>query len=690
MKRFLLLVTTVCAGWLSVGVNGVNALSTTSKPTSPVLSKVAVSVGSSTGRVSVAVTFTRARTNAKSPLLVTQVKVGSSICTALRKSTTCVVKNLVTGRRYRIVSRARNRNGYGGWSPVVSLVVTPGLIWNLNPGSSTRPTLPPISSTTTILEAGSTALKFNFQDASAVAVLDGSVTTSGVNRLADGSNLRGMKEDGSFFELVSGGFISVKKLMVAPLDNIYILLNTPITIDGSQCILLHVDRSSGRPTCVENDVSFLKPIFHYQERVLDLIQFDSTGAIYYAGVPDRFRVGTAGYFKGWNCSEEHVEYVQNLIVRRWKRGVVTDFGYGARPGKSLIQPEMVVLPADVFRDPVTGVAAAGAFPVTNQCVHRFAVSPSGDVLIDQSLGTTQLPWNSQGRTTLGNRTILYKSDGTVLDVTPSPSWCNDRQVDFRCNSLSLLYVKGDGAALTSCHSRRANGTFVVGLCGLDLSTGETTLTNGQPRLGDWESQCENWVIPRQRNYLCSNISGGTIWRGAWKTPAGNLFAVVGGANMCVAYENGECWHFSASFSEAERLEAHLTGMLVQVDPSFSMTKLGAQSSGNVLMNIEVFVPVLDSIIAAGPESLSADGRIGSRFATILYNTSTKLSRDLIPSSEGLRVKSLSFSTGSNRVFFSAVQMTSGVKVSGTVDVQTGVLSYAIQTGKSIIDLVGMS
>ena len=113
-KRHIWLVLVVGMSSL-IGVANASALSASSKPTMPEIQLIRSAAKSSKGTVDVTVSFSIAGTNPKSPILQSQVKVGTKTCTANRTATKCTVKGVITGKTYKVLARAKNRNGYSTW-----------------------------------------------------------------------------------------------------------------------------------------------------------------------------------------------------------------------------------------------------------------------------------------------------------------------------------------------------------------------------------------------------------------------------------------------------------------------------------------------------------------------------------------------------------------------------------------------
>jgi hypothetical protein len=558
-------------------------------------------------------------------------------------------------------------------------------------------TTAPVMTSVPLKTPNSSTVTFNLTGASALAVLSTNVMSAGVRKAGASSNVRGIREDGSVFDAVESGTLVVRNVFIAPSDKIYMLLRSVAQIDGESCILLQVRKSDGRARCVEREQFFIQTNFSYNNKIEQYIQFDESGAIYYAGTPSPARMGSKGYFEGWQtqCRNQYGDTVENLIVRRWKDGVVTDFGYGAEPGKSTNQPEKLMFPESVFQHP-SGQSVSGLQYVTDRCVGKFAVSTSGDVLLDQGLGQFMFPWNS-GPSPVGFQTVHYDSDGVKRDVTPSSQKCNGVAVGFRCNQLNLLQVRSSDTAFVACASSYPNGTPIGGFCITNTRTGET----GAMQVGEWwdpevcrdaEENCSKpaglnepclyssiWSGARRITYMCG--WGGSHWSHFWKTPTGRSYAVVGGSSFCVVYENNRCSSDVTNWEEVNR-----TGIVVEVEPRFRGTPLGGLPTGNILDNVEALVPTMGSVIASGPVVIEDGGRRPIQFKTVLYDLESGTTRDLIGIDRGLRIRKLRFSAALSKAFFVATQNSDGRQVVGSVDIGSGKISFLDSVLGNIEDL----
>ena len=287
-----------------------SASSVTAKPSKPTISGITATKSLSGGKVDVTVAFTRATTNAKSPLISTEVKVGNAICRASKSATRCTVKNVAIGKKLVVSARAQNRNGFGARSSSISFIPKAGTKWiraTYEPGTtvpgSVTTTVPgsvtttvPTSATTTVPTA--TGLKFNIKNAIGLT-LKSTVSSAGVRKSATGSNLQTVDAAGNTSDAVTTGSASINNFLIAPNDKLYVVFNSKTTIGSVSCLLAEVAKSTGDPTCIDSDLSSISwsSTTSYE---FDPIQFDESGSIYYVGTDStgksvlrRYKDGTA-------------------------------------------------------------------------------------------------------------------------------------------------------------------------------------------------------------------------------------------------------------------------------------------------------------------------------------------------------------------------------------------------------------
>ena len=265
--------------------SSVSASSVTAKPSKPTISGITAAKSSRSGKVDVTVVFIKATTNAKAPLTLTEVKVGSATCRALKSATRCTVKNVSTGKKLLVSARSRNRNGFGASSSGVSYVPKVGFKWErLAPGSvsttvpgSVSTTLPGSVSTTV---PTATALKFNIKNAVGLT-LKSTVSSAAVRKSATGSNLQAVDTAGNTSDAVISGTASIAKFLIAPNDKLYVLFYDKTTVGTVSCSLAEVNKTTGDPVCIESEI--LSVNWETELNGSSPIQFSASGAIYYMG-----------------------------------------------------------------------------------------------------------------------------------------------------------------------------------------------------------------------------------------------------------------------------------------------------------------------------------------------------------------------------------------------------------------------
>lgn len=132
-------------------------------------------------------------------------------------------------------------------------------------------------------------VRFNLSNAVALAKKD-STSASAQKAVPSGaavSNLAVVSADGTTRNALVSGSLQIREFYIAPNDQIYIFLDSPINLETSEyqqdgCLLLRVTQAEEKPACVD---STLRAVGLYSgNQGNPQIQFDASGAIYYAGV----------------------------------------------------------------------------------------------------------------------------------------------------------------------------------------------------------------------------------------------------------------------------------------------------------------------------------------------------------------------------------------------------------------------
>jgi hypothetical protein len=284
-KQLKIFVLMTLISWLSVVmVSSVEAVSVSSKPSAPQIVSITASKTSSTKKVNVTVAFTKATTNAKSPLLYTEVKIGSASCRALKNASKCTLKNISSKKVLQVFARAKNRNGFGGYGPRISFATTVGNKWNRNTtnGGGSPSATSPVSPSVTSPVSGS-SLKFNLRNAIGLT-LRSNVSSMGVRKTSTGSNLQIIDSNGVSSDAVISGNASIRNMFIAPNDKLYVVFSSRTLIGSSSCLLAEIEKLSGEPKCIESDLSSIAWPTSNSSFTSDPIQFDDSGAIYFAGM----------------------------------------------------------------------------------------------------------------------------------------------------------------------------------------------------------------------------------------------------------------------------------------------------------------------------------------------------------------------------------------------------------------------
>jgi hypothetical protein len=142
---------------------------------------------------------------------------------------------------------------------------------------------------------GPNSLTFDFTGISVVGVASNKLAPQSV-QVSEGkrnaqvvtfaSNLVGFSVSGEVQALIESGNASVSRLLKAPDDSVYGLLNEAVDLIGdgaSTCLLVRMDLTTGIPTCVNDQIVQVfwdRTDFVYNEP----IQFDDEGNVYYSAI----------------------------------------------------------------------------------------------------------------------------------------------------------------------------------------------------------------------------------------------------------------------------------------------------------------------------------------------------------------------------------------------------------------------
>lgn len=145
--------------------------------------------------------------------------------------------------------------------------------------------------------SASPALKFGTAGAAglALAPTGSSVAIASTNSLRTARavttttepTLVAVESDGSLTDaVISGGDADVSRFLIAPNGDVYLLFANPTNVAAGgrgQCLLARVDRDSGVPLCVDKTLMWINWAQNNGNLLNPAVQFDDTGAVYYAG-----------------------------------------------------------------------------------------------------------------------------------------------------------------------------------------------------------------------------------------------------------------------------------------------------------------------------------------------------------------------------------------------------------------------
>lgn len=289
-----------------------DALTSKSKPTKPQIETISAVSRGVKGKVHVTVTFARATTHKSSPILLSEVTVGSVKCLAKKSGTRCTAPNVSTTRTVKVTVRAKNKNGFGARSATVAFKPASGATWRRTGTTTTTPTgggssttLPPVQVDLTRSRViGTSSVKLSkVQGVAGTGVSSARVRaastanvifkTSGVVAYAQaetssqtGSKLLAVSSTGSVSDALVSGSAVVKDFFVAPNGRLYVAFETKaeLVTGGTPCLLAEVDSSSGVPTCVDTTLDSINWNLGYNSGMGNSpVQFASNGAIFYTG-----------------------------------------------------------------------------------------------------------------------------------------------------------------------------------------------------------------------------------------------------------------------------------------------------------------------------------------------------------------------------------------------------------------------
>ena len=491
--------------------------------------------------------------------------------------------------------------------------------------------------------------------------LKSSVSSAGVRKFATGSNLQKIDDSGKLSDALAEGNATISRFLIAPNNKLYVLFSSKPIIGITPCVLAEVDQGTGKPICIESDQDFqFVPAGQSKTKfttgssgfrnLVNDFQFDSEGAIYYLGTP-----GTQKTYPLLRCCDSFFGHTPSMgaVVRRYRDGVSRDFGLSSfEPGKKK-EPG--------FTDSMDMEL------MLRRGIFNFLVLPDGKVLIDQDLGLVQ---TADGGVCPFSRLDLWNPDGTRQAVKGLPRVDDSLGANCRIPFLASEIGKDQEANYGEAYSflrSFSSSDVIVGALGQLFRVDSMTATASAVSFSR-STLCQGQDLSSLfdlNHYFCGD---GTMWRGTWRTPNGEFYAIVG--------QDPARFLQGLDTRQIEVGGRYGSGVLVKVWPNLAATPLGFGLPQAVLTRVESFLPILDSIVASGT---TPDGGV----QTVLHNTATGSTKVLIPASADIHPLKFSFNASAQKVLFSAAG------IIGVIDLSSGRL-VTVPTVGQLDDVQGFS
>ena len=584
----------------------VSALTVKSKPAQASILKITSKSSKVKNKVDVSVSFGRSQTHVRAPLLSSQVKVGAATCTASGKSTNCTLRNLPSGKIYKVSVRSRNKNGFGSWSKAVSYLAKNGSMWSLEAPRSTT-TLPP-SSTTTLPPVAAKGL-FDVGDAVGLFVASAnSVSTFGVRAVSSDLVLKKITPSGTIQNVATDSSVTMRNFYIAPNDKIYALgvnWRDLKTREWKSCFILEVNKDSAESICIlqsSEEATGLRwgglgsPLLNASSA----LQFDRNGAVYFMISPK-------------DPAKEVSTYTSytSQYVRRYLNGVSTDFGIGYIADG---QPDCNGISSGYQR---------------RDTISSFHVMDDGTLLVDQL--REQRVWQCDPDSPWAGRpytrtTDIYGLDGTFLSV----EGCSYCQFDNgqRRNRIGFFLNKDSETVLANYEIINIRTGQITGRYFGDesISPSFTSQSVGCPPSGSSVS------LDGPDGYFQEMVCfyGAENWE--------KSFSLLGGPRFAQIRKNND---------QPESVRGEFA-ILVQVTPQ--MRRVASQ-----VKKVVDTLPILDKILISGVDD-------SGLFSTVLYNPSNSTERILLGTDLNIRVHKMSFDSKSNTMYATGERRSNGEKV----------------------------
>lgn len=557
-----------------------------------------------------------------------EVRVGGFSCQIPRGRSRCSVRSMLAGS-VEVSARVLTAKQPGRWGAVVPFEIQAGAVWRRGMVPSGKSFSGTTTTSPSPTKPANGTLTFDLGDAVALFLGDTPTSSGSIMPMSSASNLKKIDSRGQVWDAIKSGRATIEKFYIAPNDKLYAYGYFQVSrlksyLYGDQpetfwCSLIEVDRTSGAPICIieaNGDVEV-------NTSVLDDIQFDGSGAIYFPALRPIVRGGNV---------HRGVESAQ--FVRRFKDGAATDFGDG------------------YWKRDVTDARGNKFDAALLNDVGRYVVLADGTLILDQahsddswvadplrpseSRPTTYtldvfLPSGEKKSITKNRFSESRERSYMLVDAGNGSVWSNWEIIDVKTASISGLYLGGEGFG-------DPRFTF--------QSLGCPSLT---------QKAREDWYVRENRFFLLVCFGGALAWRKSFKLLGRETFALLERCRMAGGYGT----RGSSFCTERDHVADNYadSGILLQITPVPSRLATSLQVVDDAL-------PLVDQIVMAGQIE---DGR----FSTVLYDPKSRTERILVAPNSDIRIRRVAFNSRTNSLWFSGTQVADGASILGEVGLEAG-------------------
>ena len=398
-------------------------------------------------------------------------------------------------------------------------------------------------------KAGAAPLRFNLKNAVGVALSTSNRGfTNGRSAVSTSPQLLVTNASGTISNGISSGTAQISKFMIGPNGNLFVLFQAPTDVNGVQCLLAQVVKATGVPICIDSTLASIDfGLFRVKP-----IQFDSSGSIYYSGTTSDGK----------------------SVLRKYQNGQIID-----------LVSDFIML-------------------------ERFAVAPSGDVIISGITTSTNVSWTRRINVN-GSLQTLLNSTATSIDT----------------------YSDGNMYISTWSQSEKGILKFNVITNVLEATQWIGGSLSLRPSINDVTASCTGNSSNGRSNY--------TEFCGWYGTVARSTHNTIGGKTFILAGSGGE-------------------GLLTQVYPSVAFPSTGVK-------RISQATTLGDGIVLTGSDAANQN-------ITTYFNADSGAETVLIPATNEIEVYHMAYNATTNKLMFDGLRFADNKYVFGQVDLGTNQIS----------------